>query len=241
MVHSLVVEALADELAGGDALEVLAVLALAVALGAGGEGLPVDPAVLVGDLLEHRDRLVLGALDGADELAGLVEALHGAGVEPRVPAPEGHDGQAPVLEVHAVEVGDLELAAGRGDDPLGHLADAAVVEVQAGDGVGALGALGLLLDGDGVEVLVELDHAEALRVVDVVAEDGRPALALRALDRALQVAGEAVAEEDVVTEDERAGLAVDELLADDEGLREPVGAGLLGVGEIDPEVRPIAE
>lgn len=48
-----------------------------------------DPAVLPGDLLGDRDRQVLGVLDGADELRGLVQALHGAGVQPRVPAAEG--------------------------------------------------------------------------------------------------------------------------------------------------------
>ena len=96
----------------------LPVLGLAVALGAGRERLAVDPAVLVGDLLEHGHGHVLGALHGADELAGLVEGLHGAGVEPRVAAAERHDGQQPVLQVHAVEVGDLELAAGGGTTPL---------------------------------------------------------------------------------------------------------------------------
>ena len=44
----------------------------------------------------------------------------------------------------------------------GHVAR---VEVQAGDGVGALGALGLLLDGDGPPLAVELHDAEALGVV----------------------------------------------------------------------------
>ena len=151
MLPLLVLGVPVDELAGGDALQVPAVLGLAVALGAGDEGLAVDPAVLVGDLLEHRDRHVLGALDRADELARLVEALHGAGVQPRVAAPEGHDGEQPVLEVHAVEVGDLQLAAGGGDDALRALRHVARVEVQAGDGVAGLRVLGLLLDGDGVE------------------------------------------------------------------------------------------
>lgn len=40
--------------------------------------------------------------------------------------------------------------------------DVARIEVQAGDGVGALGALGLLLDGDGPALAVELHDAEAL-------------------------------------------------------------------------------
>lgn len=48
-----------------------------------------DPAVLPGDLLGDRDRQVLGVFHGADELRGLVQALHGAGVQPRVAAAEG--------------------------------------------------------------------------------------------------------------------------------------------------------
>ena len=56
-----------------------------------------DPAVLPGDLLGDRDRQVLGVLHGADELRGLVQALHGAGVQPRVAAAEGDDRQRPLL------------------------------------------------------------------------------------------------------------------------------------------------
>ena len=229
-----------DESAFGDLLQVLPVHALPVPLRAGDEGRPVDPAVLVGDLLEDGDGGVLGALDGADELARLVEGLHGAGVEPGVAATERHDGEQPVVEVHAVEVGDLELAAGRGDHPAGALRHVARVEVEAGDGVGALGALGLLLDGDRPPLPVELHDAEALGVVHVVAEDGGAPLP-RVRHSAAQVAGEAVAEEDVVPEDEGAGLPRDEPLADQERLGEAVRRGLLGVGEREPEVRAVAE
>ena len=238
---SLVVEVPVDELAGGDALEMLPVFGLAVALRAGDKRLAVDPAVLVGDLLQHGHGHVLGALDGADELAGLVEGLHGAGVQPRVAAPEGHDGEQPVLQIHAVEVGDLELAAGGGDDLPGPPAHVARVEVQAGDGVGALRVLGLLLDGDGVEGLVELHDAEALGVVDVVAEHGGEAAGLGVLHGAAEVPAQAVSVEDVVAEDERAGLPSRELLADDEGLCEAVGAGLDGVRQVHAVVRPVSQ
>ena len=241
MLPLLVLGVPVDELAGGDALEVPAVLGLAVALRAGRERLPVDPAVLVGDLLQHGHGHVLGALDGADELARLVEGLHGAGVEPRVAAPEGHDGEQPVLQIHAVEVGDLELAAGGGDDLPGPPAHVARVEVQAGDGVGALRVLGLLLDGDGVEGLVELHDAEALGVVDVVAEHGGEAAGLGVLHGAAEVPAQAVSVEDVVAEDERAGLPSRELLADDEGLCEAVGAGLDGVRQVHAVVRPVSQ
>lgn len=179
-------------------------------------------------------------LHGADELRRLVQALHGAGVQPRVAAAEGDHGQRPLLQVHLVERGDLELAAGRRLHPMrlgGHVAR---VEVQAGDGVGALGALGLLLDGDGPPLAVELHDAEALGVVHVVAED-RGAARLGVLDGARQVAGQAVAVEDVVAEHQGARLSADEVLADGEGLRQAVRRGLLRVGEVHAVARAVAQ
>lgn len=199
-----------------------------------------DPAVLPGDLLGDGHGKVLGVLHGADELRGLVEALHGAGVQPRVAAAEGDDGQRPLLQVHLVERGDLQLAAGRGPHLVRLGCHVAGVEVQAGDGVGALGALGLLLDGDGPTLAVELHDAEALGVVHVVAED-RGAARLGVLDGARQVARQAVSVEDVVAEHQRARLAGDEPLADGEGLRQAVGARLLGVGEVHAVARAVPE
>lgn len=199
-----------------------------------------DPAVLPGDLLGDGHGQVLGVLDGADELRGLVQALHGAGVQPRVAAAEGDDRQRPLLQVHLVERGDLQLAARGGLHPVclgGHVAR---VEVQAGDGVGALGLGGLLLDGDGPALPVELHDAEALGVVHVVAEDSGPAR-LGVLDGARQVARQAVAVEDVVAEHQGARLAGDELLADGEGLGQAVGARLLCVGEVHAVARAVPE
>lgn len=236
----LVLARAVDDLAGGDLLEVLPVDRLAVGLGGLTEPLGGDPAVLPGDLLGYGHGQVLGVLDGADELRGLVQALHGAGVQPRVAAAQGDHGQRPLLQVHPVEVGDLQLAAGRRLDLVrlgGHVAR---VEVQAGDGVGALGALGLLLDRYGPALAVELHDAEALGIVHVVAED-RGAARLGVLHGARQVARKAVAVEDVVAQHQRARLAGDELLADGEGLRQAVGAGLLGVGEADAVARAVPE
>ena len=213
---------------------------LAVGLGGLLEPLGGDPAVLPGDLLGHGHGQVLGVLHGADELRGLVQALHGAGVEPRVAAAQGDHGQRPLLQVHLVERRDLKLAARGRLHPMGLGGHVARVEVQAGDGVGALGLGGLLLDGHGPALAVELDDAEALGVVHVVAEDrGPPRLGV--LDGARQVARQAVAVEDVVAEHEGARLAVDELLADGEGLGQAVGARLLGVGQVHAVARAVPE
>ena len=199
-----------------------------------------DPAVLPGDLLGHGHGQVLGVLHGADELRGLVQALHGAGVQPRVAAAEGDDGQRPLLQVHLVERGDLELAARGRLDLVGLGGHVARVEVQAGDGVGALGALGLLLDGDGTALRIELHDAEAFGVVHVVAED-RGAARLGVLDGARQVARQAVAVEDVVAEHQCARLAGDELLADGECLGQAVRARLLCVGQVHAVARAVPE
>ena len=179
-------------------------------------------------------------LHGADELRRLVQALHGAGVQPRVAAAERHHGQRPLLQVHLVERGDLQLAARGRLHPMGLGGHVARVEVQAGDGVGALGALGLLLDGDGTALPVELHDAEALGVVHVVAEDRGPT-GLGVLDGARQVAAEAVAVEDVVAEHQSTRLAGDEVLADGERLGQAVGARLLGVGQVHAVARAVPE
>ena len=176
---------------------------LAVGLGGLLELIGRDPAVLPGDLLGHGHGQVLGVLHGADELGRLMEGLHGARVEPCVTAAEGDDGERPLFQVHPVEVGDLQLTSGRGLDLAGFGCHVARVEVEAGHGVGALGALRLLLDGDGAALTVELNDAEALGVVDVVAEN-RGAARFGVLHGFLEVAAEAVAVEDVVAKHERA-------------------------------------
>ena len=68
----------------GDVPEVLAVRALAVALGGLHELVAGDPPVLVGDLLDDGDGQALRLLHRAHELARLKQAVHGAGVKPRV-------------------------------------------------------------------------------------------------------------------------------------------------------------
>ena len=151
----------------------------------------VNPAVLPGDLLGHGHGQVKGVLHGADELRRLVQGLRGADFQPRVAAPERHHREQAVLKVHPVEVGDLQLAAGRGLDQGEAEGHVALVEVQAGDCVGALRELGLLLDRDGTPLPIELHDTEALGVVHVLAED-RGATGLGHLDGARQVAGEAV-------------------------------------------------
>ena len=61
------------------------------------------------------------------------------------------------------------------------------------------------------------------------------------LHGSFEMAGKSVTVEDIVAEDEGARLAVNELLTDGEGLRQAVGAGLLGVGEVHAVARAVPE
>ena len=102
--------------------------------------------------------------------------------------------------------------------PLRVLDHVLVVEVQAGHRVMRLRLRRLLLDGHGLPVLVELDHAIPFRIVDIIAEHARALAGLGLRDRATQSRAQTVAVEDVVAQHQRARLARDELLTQQERL-----------------------
>ena len=114
----------------------------------------------------------------------------------------------------------------------------AVEDVDAGDGEARLRPRRLLLEGEDAAVGVELDHAVALGVGDVVAEDGS---ALGARAGALQEERQVVAEEDVVAEDHGRGAAFEEVLGEDVGLGEALGARLGDVVEAHPPLAAVPE
>ena len=99
------------------------------------------------------------------------------------------------------------------------------------------GSAGFSSSESALPLLVELHDAVRRGVGDPVAEDGR------AVDVAepAQPRAEPAAVEDVVAEHQADRLVADVVGADDERLREPVGAGLHGVGDRDAELRPVAE
>ena len=187
-----------------------------------------DQSKQVRDLLGAGDLEPLPQLDLLDEVRGAEERLLRAGVEPGVAASELLDGELAHLEVAAIEVGDLQLAARRRRQILRQLDDALIVEVEPRHGEVRLRLLRLLLDADGAPAPVEVDDAVALRVVHAVGEDGGAALARAG---AVQRVGEAVAVEDVVAEDEADRTAADEVRADQEGLGDAGRDGLDLVGE----------
>ena len=83
---------------------------------------------------------------------------------------------------------------------------------------------------------VELHHAIALRVVDVIAEDGRAALEVgKGLVKAV------AAVEDVVAEDQRDRVLADEALGDQKRLGDALRLGLLAIINGQPPGAAVAE
>ncbi len=162
----------------------------------------------------------------------------GAGIEPGDTAPDAIEIEFTPFEIAPVEIGDLQLAPGRGLQGLGQLADPAVVEVDPGDRPVGFGYARLLLQPHHPSGGVEFRDPVALRIRNVVAEHGGPPLA-RA--RGLQLTNQPMSIEDVVPEHQAGGRPVEERLADQERLGQATGVRLLGIAQRDPPLRTVAE
>ena len=124
---------------------------------------------------------------------------------------------------------------------MGHGRNALGIEIQPGDGVVALGLGRLLLHGDDLAVGVKFHDAEALRVVDIVAEHRRPAVLLRVRLRLPQDFAKAVAVENIVAQHHGAGLVADKVLPQQEGLGQPIRRGLHHIAQVQPELAAVAQ
>src|SRR5438093_10567562 len=227
-----------SRLAREHAQQVLAVRVVAHRLGDALDGARADPAHAIGDLLEAGDHHALPRLDRLDEGGRLQQRLVRAGVEPGHAAPELLDVQAVRAQIRGVDVGDLELAARRGHQPVRHLDHARVVEVESRHRPRRARPRRLLLDRHRPARAVELDHAVALGVPHPVGEDGA---ALGALAGDAQRLRQAVAVEEVVAQHERDRRAPDERAADPERLGDAVGPLLHRVLDAEAEVRSVAQ
>ena len=115
---------------------------------------------------------------------------------------------------------------------LGHVNHVVGIEVEAGHGVIRLGLGWLLLDAGGVAMLIESHNTEAVGILDGMGKDSGRVLCFGACHSRLEHGGEALAVEDVVAQHQASSVIADKLLADDEGLCQALGTGLLGIAEL---------
>ncbi|MNP19804.1 hypothetical protein D3C76_1123500 [compost metagenome] len=97
---------------------------------------------------------------------------------------------------------------------------------------------GFFFDRKCAALLVEIDHAKALRVLDPVAKHG---CALRLSDGTDELVAEALAVEDVVSQNQADRVIANELLANKEGLGQPVGRGLLCKGDLQAKLAAVSQ
>src|SRR5580658_9053300 len=164
----------------------------------------VDPALAPCDLLHAGDLETLTVLDHMDELGGIEERVVRPRVQPGRAPPEDLGVQEARIEVEAVQVRDLELAALGGLQAARARDGLAVVEVDARHREIRPGLGGFLLEREDPAVLCELDDAVGGGVGHVVAEYRR---ALGPGVRRREGLRQVVAVEEVVPEDERARRA----------------------------------
>ncbi len=198
----------------------------------------VDPTLAPGDLLGRRDLEALARLDGLHELPGLEERLEGARVEPRKATAHALDEEIAAGKIRAVDIGDLELAPRGWLHSGSNIEHIVVIEIKPSDGEIRFRTGGFFFDVLGPPGRVKADDAVALGVLHLITENCRAAFAVGG---ASEQFGEPAAVEDVVAEDERDAVVADELAPDGEGLGQALGPRLLGIGEREAPLRPVAE
>ena len=153
-----------------DLQEILSIQALIILFRTFCQSCLIDPAVHVGDLFRHGDVDAGVGFYGADKFSGFVEGVHRAGIEPGVAAAQGDYIQISFFKIDLIEICDLKLASRGGLHLFRVFADVLVIEIETRHSVVRLRMGGFLLDGLGTPFFVEVNDAEALRIVDVVAK-----------------------------------------------------------------------
>ena len=146
--------------------------------------------------------------------------------------------QGAPVQIRPIDVGDLQLASGRGLETSRDVDDIAIVEVQAGHGIVRFRSPRFLLDALDAASPVKLHHAVTLGVFHPVGEHRRPSSTCRG---SLKERPEPAAVEDVVPQHERRRRSPQELAPDQERLSQTLGPRLLCVPQGDSELTPVPE
>src|SRR5882672_7903366 len=218
-------------------LQILAVFAFPDRLDQQGEAGIVDIALAPGDLLGAADLQALAILDGLDELGGAQQARRRAGVEPGIAAAQFLDGEASVLQVMRIDVGDLEFTARRARYLGGDVANIRIVEIEAGHRPVRLGLLRLLEDADRLAVRIEFDHAVGSGIGHPIGVDHRAASRRTALGHRRQ----RIAVEKIVAQDQADPVRAHEAAPDQEHFGDAAGLGLHRITDLEAPLPAIAE
>ena len=124
--------------------------------------LACNPAVTVCNLLGSGNHDALPLLNDLHKLRRFHERVHRASVQPSVAAAEQLHVERAVLEVHAVEISDFQLAACRRLDLLCQIYDTLVVEIQTGNRVVGFWLFGLFLDRNDMPIIIKPKRSGSL-------------------------------------------------------------------------------
>src|SRR5512133_1801756 len=196
----------------------------------------VDKAPSQGNFLQACNLQPLAGFNDLDIIAGLQQALVGSGIEPGDSAPKALNRQFTTTQVIEIDVGNFEFTAGRRGYRLCRCNDVFIIQVQAGDGIIGLGLFRLFIDTNHPAGGIEFNHAVALRIVYLIAEDACATLKFR--HDTVQIH---LAVEDVVAQDQADRLVIDELLTNQKSLCNTFRFRLHLVTELDAPARTIAQ
>ena len=136
----------------------------------------VNPILRKGNFFGVGHLQALAFLQDGNKASPLQQAVVRTGIEPGVTADHDFHVELALLQVAPIDICDFQLATRRRVDAGSNVSHLAIVEIQAGQGVIALGCFWFFLDGDRAFVGIEFDHAVTLGVVHMVGKHAGTAL-----------------------------------------------------------------
>src|SRR5215470_11933114 len=155
------------------------------------------------------------------------------GIKPGIAAAKHFDKKIAAFQIGAINIGDFDLAPGRGFEGSGEADHIIVVKVKPGHGNVRFWLPRLFFDRKCASLVIEFHHPILLRGVDHVAEHGCPAIPVAGF---AQVLSEAMTIKNVIAEDQRDPIRTDESPPDDESVCQPARLILSGKGELKTQV-----
>ena len=163
------------------------------------------------------------------------------GIKPRKASCHRLHFQLLVFQELLIDGGYLQLSTRRRLDVFRHLNHLVRIEIQADNRIVTLRVLRFLLDAQAVARLIKLCHSVSLRVTHPIAEHRSLPIHFRIQHSLPQQTIESDSMEDVVAKHQAGTIISNELLTDDERLRQSVRRRLLCVLKSHPELAAVSQ